>query len=72
MNTGLPSTVPGMSALIRFGSVYMFRTFLLTVASSSDRKIVLPRLLLIFPCPSVPTRMGTSAIRKSGSGKTSP
>ena len=42
MNTGLPSTVPGMSARTRFGSVYICITFFRTVSASSDRLIVLP------------------------------
>jgi hypothetical protein len=34
--------------------------------------IALPMLLLIFPWPSVPTRVGTSPTRASGTGSVSP
>src|SRR5207244_3482708 len=37
-----PSTVPGMSARIRFGSVYICRTFFVTSSAVSVRSIVLP------------------------------
>ena len=39
---GLPSTLPWMSALIRAGSVNMFRTFCSTTSGGSESKITLP------------------------------
>jgi hypothetical protein len=37
MNTGFPSTVPGVSARTRFGSVYIDITFFFTSSGVSDR-----------------------------------
>ena len=42
MKTGLPSTLPGMSARTRAGSVYICITFLRTVSASSARSMALP------------------------------
>ena len=61
-----------MSALTRLGSVNMPLTLRRTVAVSSLSRIALPMLLLIFPWPSVPTRVGTSPTSASGTGRVSP
>src|SRR3990167_10197884 len=55
-NTGLPSTVPGMSARMRLGSVYMILTRASTSFGSSERYMQLSRLFDIFLLPSVPTQ----------------
>jgi len=72
MKTGFPSTVPGISALIRFGSVYIDMTRLFTVFASSERKMALFKLLDILVFPSVPTSEPYSETITSGTGKVSP
>ena len=56
-----------------FGSVYIFMILALIFSSLSPKYIPLFKLLLIFPCPSIPTRrawfLGGSTI--SGSTRTS-
>ena len=72
VNTGLPSTVPGMSARTRFGSVYIDITFLRTSSAVSDRWIVFPMLLLIFLPPSSPGNRAKLVSSGCGSTSTSP